>query len=98
MAFYNTVGEELVRGYHQGRLAFDFCDGVTNGLYAALIEGLSRQPQPPWPDLFYDVFLAFDAGEYPHHGDDAAVDPIEKYTKPLVQEIFARLHDKPSLE
>jgi len=66
----------LARAYGQDGLTFEFCDDVVNGLYAAFME-LSLTEMPP---LFYDVFLAFDAGEYPHDGDEAAVDPVAKYT------------------
>src|SRR3954464_6160157 len=56
----------LATRYERGSLTFEFCDGVVNGLYAAFTEW----PLPQMPPLFYDVFLAFDAGEYPHDGDD----------------------------
>ncbi len=89
LGLYNEVAQALATGFHSGDLTFEFCDAVVNGLYAVLIEGLSREPQQPWPDLFYQVFVAFDEGEYRHKADAADVDPIAKYTKPMIGSIVA---------
>ncbi|HKX76991.1 MAG TPA: hypothetical protein VJM34_00520 [Novosphingobium sp.] len=88
-AFFNKMGMELAQGYSSGRHSFDFCDGVANGLWVALLEWQGKDPQPPWPDLFYDTYLAFDAGEYQHAGDDEAVDPIKAYTDPHIAWILS---------
>jgi hypothetical protein len=38
--------------------------------------------------LFWEVYIAFDAGEFVHPGDDRSVDPVEKYTRPLIDETW----------
>jgi hypothetical protein len=42
------------------------------------------------PPLFWDVFLAFDAGEYFRAGE-SHIDPAEKYTRPLIARIIDEL-------
>jgi len=85
----NEVAAELARGYAAGRYSYEFGDGVANGLWAVLINGLSRPgaAELPWPSLFNDVYDAFDGGEFRL----AAEDPIETRTKPWIAEIVARL-------
>ncbi len=39
------------------------------------------------PALFWDVFNAFDEGEY-YHDIDHKEDPVETYTRPLIAEII----------
>lgn len=79
----------LARGYHAGRLDWRFCDRAVN----ALVWHLYAEPPadtPDWPDLFWQVYLAFDAGEY-RHAELPDADPIEAYTRPLIAGIVERL-------
>jgi hypothetical protein len=82
-SLFDALAAFIARGYAKRDLSFELCDGIVNGIYAAVLE----LPLTPVPPLFYDVFLAFDAGEYPHRGDDASVNPIAKYTDPRIREI-----------
>ena len=41
-------------------------------------------------DIAWECYLAFDAGEYYHIGDDKTVDPSEKYTKFLIEIILKK--------
>jgi hypothetical protein len=91
VAFYNQAAATLAKGFQAGTLSFEFCDIVANELYGTLIAGQSREPQPPWPDIFYDVFLAFDEGEYQHRDDGADVDPVEAYTRPMIARLLGEL-------
>ncbi|WP_165356246.1 hypothetical protein [Sphingosinicella sp. BN140058] len=49
-----------------------------------------ENPPSEMPPLFHEVFLAFDAGEYPHRADPLSVDPVAKYTDPWISEIVTR--------
>jgi hypothetical protein len=42
------------------------------------------------PELFWDVYLAFDAGEY-YHDNDRSIDPVEAFTRPRIAEIVKNL-------
>lgn len=97
-SFFNDVGMQLALSYVSKAWSFEFCDRVANGLWNALLEIQSRDTPPPWPDLFYDVFLAFDFGEYQHAGDDVAIDPVKAYTDPYIAWILSNYltADQPS--
>lgn len=68
--------------YDAGEMSFEEADDLMNVVWA-----FSCRPSTPGvPDLAYEVFCAFDAGEY-HHGDGA--DPERKYTRPEIRRIVA---------
>jgi hypothetical protein len=62
-------------------MTFAFCDAVVNDLY-----GVLTSTDEPRPALFWDVFLAFDEGEY-YHGNNRDEDPVEVYTRPMIARI-----------
>lgn len=77
----------LAKGYERRQLSFGLCSGIVNGLYPAILE-----LEVSWmPTLFYEVFLAFDAGEYTHCGDDPGLSPVTKYTDPAIRDIVQKL-------
>jgi hypothetical protein len=60
---------------------FGFCDQVVNDLHAVIsVQNEDR------PKLFWDVFLAFDAGEF-FPNDDRSIDPVEAFTRPQIAKI-----------
>lgn len=85
---YDVVAIHLAVGFRKQAFDFGFCDDVVNQL-----QGGSLHSREDWPNLFWDVFLAFDAGEYYHTGDDQLLDPVEKYTKPLLDAAIAKYSD-----
>jgi hypothetical protein len=86
----NLIAANLAESFHVGRRSFDFCDAVANELFVYFIErgGDSRT------DLYWPVFLAFDAGEFTRSGEDD--DPVERYTRPQIAEIVAALRAAPA--
>jgi hypothetical protein len=42
------------------------------------------------PPFAWEVFNAFDAGEYHHSGDTPDSDPEELYTKPRIREVLGQ--------
>ena len=84
---YDRLGAELARGYHEGRIDFTFGDLVANQMFAL---GLTANNDAAFNGVFWQVYLAFDAGEYhrdPKHLDD----PEQDHTRPLIAEIIAGL-------
>ncbi len=86
-ALYDLIGVWIAEGFHKHELDFEFCDAVVNDIFAFA----DANNGFPMPDLFWEVFLAFDAGEYSHLGD-RDVDPIEKYTRPSIKALVERLN------
>jgi hypothetical protein len=63
---YDALALRLAFGFHNNSFQFGFCDQVVNDLHAII--SVQNEDRPEW---FWNVFLAFDAGEfYP-----AAIDP-----------------------
>jgi hypothetical protein len=79
---YDQIALHLARGFHVSELAFTFCDAVVNDLHGVIsFAGEHR------PDLFWEVFLAFDAGEF-YPGNNRDEDPVEVYTRPMIARII----------
>ena len=76
----NCLALELALGFNENALDFDFCDRLVNELLGAV------SLQEDEPDLFWRVFLAFDAGEF-FHDEDQRAHPVDRYTRPQIAEI-----------
>jgi hypothetical protein len=84
-ALYDRIALYLARGFHNAELDFEFCDAIVNDMFGIIIS----TPEGP-PDLFYEVYNAFDAGEFTHAGNRDE-NPVEVYTRPTIREIVERL-------
>jgi hypothetical protein len=71
----------LALGYHSSDLSFEFCDMVVNDLAAPV-----TNTSGPKPNFFWEVYSAFDEGEY-YHGNHRDEDPVEVYTRPMIAQI-----------
>jgi hypothetical protein len=80
-AVYELIALHLARGFHNFALTFRYCDDIVNDLHS-VISSLD-ECRPP---LFWEVFLAFDEGEY-YHGNNRQEDPEATYTRPLIARI-----------
>ena len=81
-ALYDQIAMRLARGFHTSEFDFTFCDAVINDVFGVIL--LAHESRPA---LFWQVFLAFDAGEcIPKHNRD--VDPVQLYTRPLIAKII----------
>ena len=81
---YDALALRLALGFNNNALDFDFCDQVVNELH-----GVITHRNEDRPDLFWSIFLAFDAGEYYHDGN-RSIDPVEAYTRPQIAQIVHR--------
>jgi hypothetical protein len=75
----------LALGYNSSELTFEFCDMVVNDLSTPVTNTSGPKPQD-----FWEVYSAFDEGEY-YHGDNRDEDPVEVYTRPMIARIVAVL-------
>ncbi len=78
---YDRIASYLALGFYNSELTFEFCDAVVNDIHRIISCAHEERP-----DLFWQVFLAFDQGEY-CHGGNRNEDPVEVYTRPLVAQI-----------
>ena len=84
--FFNALAEYLAHGFEKRELSFDFCDVVINALAAHA--GVDYYDQ-----IFWQIYLAFDRGEYLMPSEPEGTAPSEKYTRPRLAEILKALPD-----
>ena len=82
---YNAFARYLAVAFHKGSLPFAFCDAVMNDLEAVILNANDVRP-----DFFWQVYLAFDGGEYARPGKPDE-DPVEAYTRPQIASIVEQL-------
>jgi hypothetical protein len=87
--FLDQMGAEIAKRYQAGERSFEFCDSLVNDLWGVLIQRHVDKVDR-WPDLLYEVYDAFDAGEY-HRRPDRSDDPIAEFTNTSIATIVARL-------
>ena len=83
--YFEEVAKCLARGFDTLSLSFEFCDAIVNDLFFPYVETAH-----PKSELFWDVYLAFDEGEY-YHGNNRSQDPVETYTRPVIARIVELL-------
>jgi hypothetical protein len=90
--FCDSVSFKIAQEYLQNILDYSYCDVVMNGVFHLMIEDVFlKSNNNSFSEFAYDVFLAFDAGEYRHSKDDKSIDPSEKYTRPRVIQVLKKL-------
>lgn len=88
--FVNKFALVLARGYQDQRYNFEFSDEAANWLFGFMTDELFLSSNNnTLPSPAYDVYLAFDVGEYHHAGDAEDIVAEEKYTKPKINEILS---------
>ena len=78
---YDQIAKNLALGFHASEMTFAFCDAVVNDLHGVITSADEHRPA-----LFWEIFLAFDEGEY-YHGNNRDEDPVEVYTRPMIARI-----------
>lgn len=87
---YDVMARHLAVGFHEARLPFWFCDAVAIEVMGFVYDDFIVLGENSWPELFNQVYLAFDAGEVGPPG----VDPIENHTRPMIEKIVRDLADR----
>ena len=83
---YNALLTHVAREFLAGRLGFWNADAAANTVWVLITDEMSDFGHGyPMPQPAFDIFEAFDAGEY-DHGD--GTDPIESITKPRLRQIL----------
>ena len=84
--FCDEFSRRVAHGYATGRFSYHIADAAMNRLYAF---GYGNE-SGTLPAYSWEVYRAFDDGEYRHYGDVEEVDPEQKYTRPQILAILAR--------
>jgi len=87
--FFNNFALNLAQYYFENKITYEVCDFVATWLSGVMInEKFLSIEGYEVPSPAYDVFLAFDAGEYTHSNDDENIDPVNKYTNRQIEAIL----------
>lgn len=78
---YDHIAIYLARGFHNSELTFEFCDAIVNDIHGVITSSDEARPA-----LFWEIYLAFDEGEY-YHNEMRDEDPVEVYTRPEIARI-----------
>jgi len=78
---FDQIAKGLALGFYTSKLSFEFCDAVVNDLF-----GPVTNTSGPKPEIFWDVYSAFDEGEY-YHGNNREEEPVETYTRPYIDQL-----------
>jgi hypothetical protein len=78
---FEEIAKFLALGFNTSELSFQFCDAIVNDLFGPYTDTAKTKSE-----LFWDVYLAFDEGEY-YHGSNRDEDPVETYTRPMIARI-----------
>ena len=82
-ALLDGLAAAIATRYLQRQLDFAAADVAVNRLAGYAIRTDQIQP------FMWSVYLAFDAGEYPHHGDAPATATDEQHTRPQLTALLA---------
>ena len=85
---YNAVAVEVARRFDAGRMDYEDSDACANALHGRMITDPEDSSQIRMAHPAYEIFLAFDAGEW-DRADGS--DPVEEYTRPEIRSILAGL-------
>jgi hypothetical protein len=81
----NDVAVGLAFGFSVKELDFGFCSTFMRRLKDY---SFGRE----WPPLFWEIFIAFDAGEFYHDTHEPRdIEPSELHTRPMIEIILRRL-------
>lgn len=87
--FAHEFSREVAQNYWDGLYDYSFCDGAMNWLYGFLTDPTYLESNNNMISEFpLQVYLAFDAGECHHSGDNDSVDPVCKYTDPAIENLL----------
>jgi len=88
----NGFAKILAIEFHEGRATYEFCDMVVNNLFEPIIEGVEQVIEgQSGTKLAWDVYLAFDAGEYYRAGETPGSTGPDERTARLIADIVKRL-------
>jgi hypothetical protein len=84
VAALHAAALAVARAYRDRAIGYAVADAIVNDLWCVFLDKATEIGSP-----FWDVFEAFDAGEY-HRRPDRSDDPVAERTDPMIAEILKR--------
>ena len=76
--------------YWNDEITYEDGDCIMNNIYRFWWTNETFVENYGFSETAWECYEAFDAGEYDRIEDDKEVDPAEKYTKPLIEDMLKR--------
>lgn len=76
--------------YWNGEMPYGNGDFIMNHLFSYWTASESIDKNRMFAGIAWEVYLAFDAGEFYRPGEDRSINPSEKYTRPLVETLLRK--------
>lgn len=96
-AILDQLACHVAEQYDSGALSFEDADFIMNAAFGVGVsEVFWSEHDYVVPPIMQEVYLAFDAGEYHHHGDGEDIDPELKYTRRLIKQFLSRIKMVPN--
>jgi hypothetical protein len=81
---FNKLSLFIARKFDAGEMSYEDGDYAMNGVWSIMIDYIMRKDTLVIKPC-YEIYCAFDSGEYDHR--DGA-DLVEKYTKPAIKKVL----------
>lgn len=100
-SFCNEFTLFIAKGFDSYQFDYELCDEIMNLLFLFMSDHLLIENQTlndfsykleTIPEPAFSIFQAFDAGEYCRKSDLPHENPVEKYTRPLINKILENLN------
>lgn len=86
LAVLDALGLELAKRYHSEAWDYTSADWVANDLFKLVIENCRDE----YPGILFEVYDAFDAGEFRRPSDPKDSNPADLYTKPDIADFLTQ--------
>jgi len=87
--FCNSMALFIAEHFIENPDSFKECNLVLNNLFQFMASNDEIQ-SVIFPEPASSVYTAFDEGEYNHENDSNNVDPVLKYTVPMINEVLKK--------
>ncbi|CAM5224333.1 hypothetical protein [Alishewanella longhuensis] len=81
---FNQLSLLIAKRFDDGEMSYEDSDYAMNGVWPIMLDYIMKKGAP-LVEPCYEIYCAFDAGEF-DHGDGA--DPVEKYTIPAIKAVL----------
>ena len=81
---------ETALKYWNGKMDYEDGDCIMNNIYAFWVTNEYYFKNYGFSEVAWECYDAFDSGEYYRKEDTENIDPAEKYTKPLIENLLRK--------
>lgn len=85
-----SLSIKIAHNYCKKDLDYSTANDLISNLFGYYLTNENFFKNYTFPEVSWEIFNAFDAGEYHHKGDDKEVDPVEKYTYTEIENILKK--------